>query len=164
MKSSTLGQLFIDLGMNKSFSRPRVSNDNPYSESQFKTFKYHPSFPDRFKSLEEAKDFCREFFSWYNNEHHHSGLELLTPKDVHQGLADDKLLLRQNVMMSAYDNSPDRFVLGSPKKKELAKEVWINRPRKAAPDKSKTAEPTSQGNVLAQPPQAAWHLPWLRRG
>ena len=158
MKSSTLGQLFIDLGMNKSFSRPRVSNDNPYSESQFKTFKYHPGFPNRFKSLEEAKDFCREFFPWYNNEHHHSGLELLTPNDVHHGRADDKLLLRQNVMLSAYDNNPGRFVLGSPKKKELPKEVWINRPKEAAPDKGKTAEPTSQGNVLGQPPQSGLAL------
>ena len=145
MKSTTLGQLFIDLGMNKSFGRPRVSNDNPYSESQFKTLKYHQKFPDRFKSLEEAKDFCREFFPWYNNEHHHSGLELLTPKDVHHGLADEKLSLRQNVLLSAYDNNPNRFVLGTPKKKEIPKEVWINRP---------TAEPMSQGNVLAQPPQS----------
>jgi transposase InsO family protein len=144
MKSSTLGQLFIDLGMNKSFGRPRVSNDNPYSESQFKTLKYSQKFPDRFKSLEEAKDFCREFFPWYNNEHHHSGLELLTPNDVHRGLAEEKLILRQNVLLSAYDNNPNRFVLGTPKKKEIPKEVWINRPVEAAPD---------QGNVLAQPLQ-----------
>ena len=149
MKSSTLGQLFIDLGINKSFGRPRVSNDNPYSESQFKTLKYSHSFPDRFKSLEEAKDFCREFFPWYNNEHHHSGLELLTPNDVHRGLADEKLILRQNVLLSAYDNNPNRFVLGTPKKKELPKEVWINRPVEAAPDQSER----SQGNVLAQPRQ-----------
>jgi putative transposase len=158
MKSTTLGQLFIDLGMNKSFSRPRVSNDNPYSESQFKTLKYHPGFPDRFKSLEEAKNFCREFFVWYNNEHHHSGLELLTPRDVHYGLADEKLSSRQAVLLSAYGNNPDRFVLGRPKKKELPKEVWINRPVEAAPDKGKTAELESHGNVLAQPPRSGWAL------
>jgi putative transposase len=149
MKSTTLGQLFIDLGMNKSFGRPRVSNDNPYSESQFKTLKYSQKFPDRFKSLEEAKDFCREFFPWYNNEHHHSGLELLTPNDVHCGRADEKLILRQNVLLSAYGNNPDRFVLGTPKKKEMPKEVWINRPTEAA---------TDQGNMLAQPLQSGLAL------
>lgn len=158
MKSSTLGQLFIDLGMNKSFGRPRVSNDNPYSESQFKTLKYHQNYPDRFKSLEEAKDFCREFFPWYNNEHYHSGLELMTPNDVHHGLADEKLVLRQNVLLSAYDNNPNRFVLGTPKKKEMPKEVWINRPVEAALEKGKIGELTNQDNALAQSPQSSLAL------
>ncbi|WP_420447437.1 integrase core domain-containing protein [Candidatus Palauibacter sp.] len=110
-----------------SLSRPRVSNDNPYSEAQFKTVKYHPGFPGRFADIEEAKDFCRTFFQWYNTEHRHGGIGLLTPRQVHLGRAPEVIAHRQNVLAAAYAARPDRFVGGPPRAAELPDEVWINR-------------------------------------
>ena len=128
MTGKCTAQLLADLGVTQSLSRPRISNDNPYSEAQFKTVKYHPGFPGRFGSIEEAKDFCREFFSWYNTEHRHGGIGLLTPGQVHFGRAPEVIRRRQEVLAAAYATRPDRFVAGPPRAAELAAEVWINRP------------------------------------
>lgn len=128
MKSKTIADLMSHLGVVKSHSRPRVSNDNPYSESQFKTMKYCPTYPDRFGSIEDARAFCRDFFTWYNHEHYHSGINMLTPASVHQGKADEILRRRAEVKQEAFKNHKERFVNGRPKVQKLAREVWINAP------------------------------------
>ena len=112
----------------RSLSRPQVSDDNPYSEAQFKTLKYHKDFPEYFMSPEDAKAFLRPFFQWYNHEHRHSGIAMLTPATVHSGNADEVLDARHRVMLTAYEAAPHRFINGEPKRVELPKDVWINRP------------------------------------
>jgi len=129
MTSKTVAQLFADLGVTKSHSRPRVSNDNPYSESQFKTFKYRPDFPGRFGCLEDGRVHCRAFFRWYNQEHYHSGIALLTPHHVHYGLADQVIGARHQALLSAYKAHPERFVKGPPRRPALPTSVWINEPQ-----------------------------------
>jgi len=131
MRSKTVAQLMADLGITKSHSRPHVCDDNPYSESQFKTLKYHPSFPGRFGSLEDARLFLRHFFDWYNNEHRHSGVAMMTPRDVHTGKAEEIIRKRQETMEAAYTQHPERFVNGQPRLKPLTREVWINQPKAA---------------------------------
>ena len=128
MTSKTVALLLADLGVVKSLSRPHVSNDNPYSESQFKTLKYHPYFPKRFGSIQDARAYCNYFFDWYNNEHYHSGIGLMTPAMVHYGEAESQSQYRQEILQSAYDAHPERFVRGVPRVQELPKEVWINKP------------------------------------
>jgi putative transposase len=128
MKSKTVALLLSDLGVTKSHSRPHVSNDNPYSEAQFKTLKYRPEFPQRFGCLEDARAFCVEFFRWYNMEHYHGGLGLMTPYDVHYGLAEGRRARRAEILAEAYACHPERFVRGMPRPPELPKEVWINKP------------------------------------
>ena len=130
MKSKTVAQLLIDLGVAKSHSRPYMPNDNPYSESQFKTMKYRPDYPGRFDSLDAARAWAQPFFHWYNHEHHHTGLGLMTPAVVHHGLADAVYAHRQRVLQAAYEAHPERFVRGMPIPPELPKEVWINQPSK----------------------------------
>lgn len=130
MKARNVGQLLVDLGVGKSHSRPYVSDDNPYSESQFKTLKYHPKFPERFETEESALEFCRVFMGWYNEEHRHSSLGLLSPIDVHYGKAEEKLERRQKTLDVAYLNHPERFVKGKPQVQRLPSEVWINPPKK----------------------------------
>jgi putative transposase len=110
MTSKPVAFLLSDLGVTKTHSRPHVSDDNPFSESQFKTMKYRPEFPEHFGSIEDARAFCREFFAWYNTEHHHSGIGLLTPHVVHHGHADDVIQSRQVVLSDAYTRNPERFV------------------------------------------------------
>jgi len=129
MASKPVALLLSDLGITKTHSRPHVSNDNPYSEAQFKTLKYRPEFPDRFGSIEHARALCRDLFLWYNNEHHHSGLGLLTPYDVHYGLAEEKITRRSAVLCKAYAAHPERFTRGAPKARSVPKEVWINKPK-----------------------------------
>ena len=129
MKSKAVALLLADLGVTKTHSRPHVSNDNPYSEAQFKTLKYRPEFPDRFGCIEDARAYCVDFFRWYNTEHHHAGLALLTPDDVHHGLAGAKLAHRATVLEKAYAKHPERFTRGIPKPQSLPKEVWINKPK-----------------------------------
>lgn len=129
MMAQTLAQLFVDLGITPSHSRPHVSNDNPYSEAQFKTLKYRPDYPVRFGSAPDARQWARRFFSWYNNDHHHSGLGLLTPAVVHYGQASTVLAERQCVLTAAYATHPERFVKGPPLPPTLPREVWINRPQ-----------------------------------
>ena len=129
MKSKPLAMLLADLGVAKTHSRPRVSNDNPYSESQFKTMKYRSDFPDFFGSLEDARAWVRPFIDWYNNEHYHSSLGLLTPASVHYGQAAALLEKRQRVLDAAYDAHPERFVKKTPTVQPLPAAVWINRPQ-----------------------------------
>jgi hypothetical protein len=131
MKSHGVAQLLAALGVTKSHSRPHVSDDNPFSESQFKTLKYHPDFPNRFGSQEDARGFCHGFFTWYNDEHYHSGIGLLTPASVHYGYADEILAKRQAVLEAAYARTPERFVTKVPSPPEGPTAVWINPPAAA---------------------------------
>jgi putative transposase len=128
MTSKPVAMLLADLGVTRSHSRPQVSNDNPYSESQFKTLKHHPTFPERFGSLQEARGFCQRFFGWYNHEHRHSGIALLTPADVHLGRAEQILAARQQVLEGAFAAHPERFVGKPPAPPALPDTVWINKP------------------------------------
>ena len=129
MRSKLVALLFSDLAIAASHSRPRVSNDNPFSEAQFRTFKYRPEFPDRFGSLEHARGVSRHLFDWYNDAHHHSGLSYVTPADAHYGRADHVLAARHQVRLAAYAAHPERFVNGSPLLQTLPRTVWINPPR-----------------------------------
>jgi putative transposase len=128
MTSKPVAFLMADLGVTKTHSRPYVSDDNPYSESQFRTLKYRPDFPDRFGCVQDSRAFCQQFFQWYNQEHRHSGLGLLTPAMVHFGQAPSVLAGRQAVLDAAYQAHPDRFVRKPPKPLPLPSAVWINRP------------------------------------
>jgi putative transposase len=128
MTSKSVAQLLADLGVIKSHSRPHTSDDNPYSEAQLKTLKYHPRFPHRFSSLADARGFCRSFFHWYNDEHHHSGLALLTPADVHSGQADQVLQRRAQTLDAAYLHHPERFNR-PPQPKRPPQKAWINPPQ-----------------------------------
>jgi putative transposase len=129
MTSTTVAELLIDLGVVKSHSRPHTSNDNPFSESHFKTMKYRPEIPTRFFSVEEARVLFRQLFHWYNNEHRHSGLAMHTPATVHTGKAEEVTRARSSVLNAAYAAHPERFVNKPPKAALPPKEVWINPPR-----------------------------------
>ena len=135
MTSKTVAQLLADLGVTKTHARPHVSNDNPYSEAQFKTMKYRPGFPEQFGSLMDARSWMRQFVAWYNHDHRHSGLVLLTPASVHEGKAPAVLSARQHVLEGAYAAHPERFVRGVPSPGELPGAVWINPPAASAPAK-----------------------------
>jgi putative transposase len=137
MIAKTTAQLFVTLGISKSHSRPHVSDDNPYSESQFKTLKYRPGFPDRFGSLQDSVAFCRSFFTWYNTEHHHSGIGMLTPEAVHYGLSKDVIESRKRVLEVAFEAHPERFVKGVPQPPDLPEAAWINPPQRALVDREK---------------------------
>jgi putative transposase len=128
MASKPVAFLLADLGVTKSHSRPHTSNDNPYSEAQFKTLKYRPEFPDRFGSLEDARLFCRRFFAWYNTEHYHSGIAWHHPIDVHYGGAQLVQSARADVLGAAYQRHPERFVRKHPEPRALPEAAWINRP------------------------------------
>ena len=128
MKSKPVAFLLADLAVTKSHSRPYVSDDNPYSESHFRTLKYRPDFPDRFGCIQDSRAFCQSFFAWYNEEHRHSGIELLTPSMVHYGQAAAMIGRRQVVLDAAYQAHPERFVRSAPKSLGVPKEVWINKP------------------------------------
>lgn len=128
MTSVTVGQLLADLGVTKTHSRPHVSNDNPYSESGFKTLKYRPGFPECFGSIQDARSFCQCFFTWYNKEHRHSGIAMLTPENVHYHTANEVLAKREIVLTCAYMEHPERFVNGMPSVAKVPNEVWINKP------------------------------------
>jgi len=128
MKGKPLSQLLVDLGITKSHNRPHTSNDNPFSEAQFKTMKYRPDYPDRFASIDVARQWARPFFDWYNNRHYHSGLNLLTPTCVHYGEAPAVQQQRQQVMIAAYQAHPQRFMRGIPLVKGTPDAVYINPP------------------------------------
>jgi len=134
MIASTLTQLLSDLGVTPSHSRPHVPDDNPFSEAQFKTMKYQPDFPERFGSLADARAWARAFFPWYNQEHYHTGLALLTPAMVHYRQADQRQTQRQQVLQAAYVDHPERFVRGQPKVPALPQAVWINPPKEENTD------------------------------
>jgi len=129
MTSHGVAQLLGSLGVTKSHSRPHVSNDNPFSESQFKTLKYRPEFPDRFGSQQDARAFCERFVRWYNHEHYHSGLGMLTPAAVHYGRAGEILASRQKTLDAAFASRPERFVRKRPAPMALPEAVWINPPK-----------------------------------
>jgi putative transposase len=129
MRSKPVAFLLADLGITRSHSRPHISNDNPYSEAQFKTLKYRPGFPERFDSIEQARDFCRMFFGWYNRAHRHSGIGLMTPEAVHYGRARALRAERARVLEAAYAARPERFVRGLPKPPALPEAVGINMPK-----------------------------------
>jgi putative transposase len=129
MTSKPVALLLADLGVTKTHARPHVSNDNPFSEAQFKTLKYRPAFPERFGSIQDARGYCHVFFPWYNVEHHHSSLALLTPHDVHYGLAEQRVAARATVLAGAYAAHPERFPTGLPQPPARPREVWINRPK-----------------------------------
>ncbi len=129
MKSQTVAQLLVDLGVTKTHSRPHVSDDNPYSEAQPKTLKYRPNYPSRFGSLQDARACFTKFNHWYNNEHHHSGIADLTPADVHFGRAQARLEAHQRVLDATYVAHPERFVHGPPKAPAVPSAAWINKPK-----------------------------------
>ena len=128
MSSKPVAFLLADLGVTKTHSRPHVSNDNPYSESQFRTLKYRPEFPDRFGCIQDSRAFCQGFFRWYNGEHRHSGLGLLTPAMVHYNQTGLVLEQRQQVLNTAYQLHPERFVRSAPRPPAVPTEAWINKP------------------------------------
>lgn len=134
MASKPLAFLLADLGVTKSHSRPHTSNDNPFSESQFKTFKYRPDFPPRFDNIEQGRAFCRRFFRWYNFDHRHSGIGLLTPSDVHHGRALQVHAARAHVLMNAFTAHPERFVGKVPTPPALPEASWINKPAEIRED------------------------------
>ncbi len=128
MTSKIVAQFLAELGVTRSLSRPHVSNDNPFSESHFKTLKYRPTFPQRFGGFEDAHGHLRDFFPWYNEEHRHSAIAWLTPADVHHGNAARVLGARQAVLAAAYAAHPERFVRKAPQVPPMPLEVWINPP------------------------------------
>ena len=133
MVSQPVAFLLASLGITKSHSRPHVSDDNPFSEAQFKTLKYRPDFPERFASLEHARTFLSDFFIWYNTQHHHVSLALLTPHDVHHGQVTERLAQRALVLNAAYAAHPERFVHRAPAPATPPETVWINPPKTPAP-------------------------------
>ena len=134
MKSKPVAFLMSDLGVTKTHSRPYVSDDNPYSESQFRTLKYRPDFPERFGSIQDSRAFCQRFFAWYNNEHRHSGIAMLTPAMMHFHEVQKVLAQRQTVLDAAYAKNPDRFVKRPPKPLQPPTAAWMNKPVPPAVD------------------------------
>jgi putative transposase len=130
MRSKPVAALLIDLEVARTHSRPHVSDDNPYSESQFKTLKYRPEFPERFGSIEDARAHCQRFFHWYNHEHRHSGIGLMTPRDVHYGIANTLHAQRAQTLQLAYAAQPLRFKGRPPTPPALPTAAWINSPKK----------------------------------
>lgn len=129
MRAKTTAELFVDLGVAASFSRPRVSNDNPFSEAQFKTLKYQPEFPARFDGIAHARTYLRRFFAWYNDEHRHSGIGFMTPAAVHFGQATVIDAQRRRVLQTAYAAHPERFKGRAPRPPALPEVVGINLPK-----------------------------------
>lgn len=134
MKSKGVAHLLVDLGVTKTHSRPHVSNDNPYSEAQFKTLKYCPKFPSRFGSIEDARVFCQDFFGYYNKKHHHSGIGLVTPEQLHYGMAQDVYDQRCTILKNAFERNPERFRGKKPLPPALPEAAWINKPKQEKPD------------------------------
>ena len=128
MRSKPVATLLADLGIAKSHSRPYISDDNPYSEAQFKTMKYQPGFPARFGSLADARAHCAPFFAWYNQEHRHSGIGMMTPESVHTGRAAEVHRLRQITLQNAFERTPSRFKNRLPQPQRLPTAAWINPP------------------------------------
>jgi len=149
MTAKSMGQLMDDLGVNKSHSRPYTSNDNPYSEAQFKTMKYRPDYPQRFGSIQDAREWARVFIKWYNHEHRHTGLALMTPATVHAGLASQVSAHRQVVLQAAYAQHPERFVKGAPVPPQLPDAVWINPP--SIPTTGPTPDTSPYPAITSQP-------------
>ena len=154
MTSKPVALLLSDLGVTKTHSRPYVSNDNPFSEAQFKTMKYRPDFPDRFGSIQHARGHGHVFFPWYNTEHRHSGLGMLTPHEVHYGLAEKRVEARARVLAAAFAAHPERFVAGLPRPSALPTEVWINKPTAAFVEPDRDSEPEVVTNFASRASQS----------
>lgn len=154
MTSRPVALLLSDLGVTKTHSRPHVSNDNPFSEAQFRTLKYRPDFPQRFPAIEEARSHCVDFFDWYNNDHHHAGLAMLTPADVHYGRIEQRIVERQAVLDAAFAVHPERFPRGRPVAARPPGEVWINRPT-PSPELGAPAGGTLRPSPTATPSRRA---------
>jgi putative transposase len=152
MTSKPVALLLSDLGVTKTHSRPYVSNDNPFSEAQFKTLKYRPDFPDRFGSIQHARGHGHVFFPWYNTAHRHSGLGMLTPHEVHYGLAEQRVQARARVLAAAFAAHPERFVAGRPRPPALPTEVWINKPKAALTEPERDSEPEVVTNFASRAP------------
>ena len=133
MKAKATALMLADLGVVKSHSRPHTSNDNPFSEAHFKTLKYQPEFPKRFQTIDEARAFCRRLAAWYNKDHHHAGIGLMTPDQIHFGQANAIHAARQTALDTAFLNTPERFVRLRPKPPQIPTAVWINPPKKTEP-------------------------------
>lgn len=162
MKSKTVALLLSDLGVDKTHSRPHVSNDNPYSEAQFKTLKYCPQFPENFGSIQDSRGFCLDFFSWYNKDHRHSGIAYLTPEQVHYGLSDHILKIRSETLINAFFEHPHRFKSIMPMPQQLPQAVWINKPDNDVNDDKRRwgmAVTESQDNVVEVMPCRSVLLP-----
>jgi putative transposase len=129
MKAKTTAAMLVDLHVVKSHSRPHTSNDNPFSEAHFKTLKYQPEFPKRFQTIDESRAFCRRFFTWYNEDHHHAGIGLMTPDQIHFGQANAIYVARQATLDAAFLSTPERFVRQPPKPPQVPTAVWINPPK-----------------------------------
>ena len=142
MKSKPVAHLLADLGVTKTHSRPHVSDDNPYSESNFKTLKYRPGFPERFGSIQDARAHVAPFVTWYNDEHHHSGINLLTPSDLHHGRGQARLEARSSLLAAAHTAHPERFVRGCPKVAQVPSAAWINRPKPPTATTTSISTPT----------------------
>ena len=155
MRSKSVALLLADLGVTKTHSRPHVSNDNPYSESQFKTLKYCPQFPRRFGSIEDARLFSRNFFDYYNHEHRHSGIGLMTPAVVHQGRAEKVSAARRQILLKAYQVHPERFVRGTPQPPVLPSQAWINPPPTKTTRQEAAGATFSGGSIPGVPPFSA---------
>jgi putative transposase len=159
MTSKPVALLLADLGVTKAHARPHVSNDNPFSEAQFKTLKYRPAFPERFGSIQDARGYCHGFFPWYNADHRHSSLGLLTPRDVH--LAEQRAAARATVLATAYAAHPERFPGGLPQAPACPREVWINPPKPRAIEAAScttTREPAVSfhaGSAILDPQRAS---------
>jgi putative transposase len=145
MTSKPVALMLADLGIAKSFSRPHTSNDNPYSEAQFKTLKYRPGFPERFGSIQHGRGHCQTFFTWYNTEHHHSGIGMMTPEAVHYGRAPEIIAARQRTLDKAFMLHPERFVRNPPVHQEVPLQAWIN------PPKVNTNPPVAPGSTAVSP-------------
>jgi transposase InsO family protein len=132
MKAKATAFLLADLGVTRSHNRPHTANDNPFSESHFKTLKYQPRFPRRFGCIEDARAFCRQFFDWYNQDHHHAGIGLMTPDQVHYGQVEAVHAARQQTLDRACRDTPERFVNQPPKPPAKPTAAWINPPIRTA--------------------------------
>ena len=148
MKSKPVAFMLADLGVTKSHSRPHVSDDNPHIESLFKTTKYQPEFPATFANIVEAREFCLAFFRWYNTQHRHSAIALLTPSDVHHGRATQRLEQRQRIMDAAYQAHPERFVHGKPNVPQIPNASYINRPKEPT-DGDAVSSPGEEKSIAA---------------
>ncbi len=148
MTSKPVALLLADLGGTKTHSRPYTSDDNPFSEAQFKTLKYRPDFPERFGSLEDARVFCQTFFAWYNGEHRHAGIGLMTPAAAHEGRAATMRDARQQVLTTAYTAHPERFVRKPPQPPILPHAVWINPPKEESASQGRAGAPISIADDL----------------
>jgi len=138
MKAKATALMLADLGVTKSHSRPHTANDNPFAEAHFKTLKYQPEFPQRFGCIEDAKTFCRYFFTWYNQHHHHAGIGLMTPDQVHYGQAHAVHAARQQILARAYQANPEGFVRKMPEPPAMPTATWTNPPKSRQTTKPNT--------------------------